>query len=395
MKALEFNGNGFEYFKIWIVNILLTIVTLGLYYPWAKVRNNRYFYANSSLEGRNFEYHATGKQLFLSYLFAMLLFILYGIIQQVSPVGGIVVFLIFIIAFPWIVWRSLKFNMRITSFSNVRFSFEGNVGGAYFNYMLMPFLFFISLYGTPIMLAVALPEVGDNTGAQAALIAISLLMVGFAFFMFALLKKKTASYFFNSARYGQGQFSTELATTAFMKIALKTIGLFFLGLLAFLILAGIYALVAGLSSSLLGLAGNLDDSEAVKDVLASGAVALTILFVYIGFFAMSILVFSYSFARQRHYIYANSKLDEKISFTSTLGARAMAWVSLTNLLAIIFSLGLAIPWAKVRMARLLLENTLVDTSIGFEEYVTQKQEEQSSLGEQIGDAFDVDVGIGF
>ncbi|MFT6387486.1 MAG: hypothetical protein ACJAUP_000857 [Cellvibrionaceae bacterium] len=44
MKTLRFEGKGFEYFKIWMVNILLTIVTLGLYYPWAKVRHLRYFY---------------------------------------------------------------------------------------------------------------------------------------------------------------------------------------------------------------------------------------------------------------------------------------------------------------------------------------------------------------
>ena len=64
MRVLSFGGSGFEYFKIWIVNILLTILTLGLYYPWAKVRKNRYFYGNTSLDERNFEYHATGKQLF-------------------------------------------------------------------------------------------------------------------------------------------------------------------------------------------------------------------------------------------------------------------------------------------------------------------------------------------
>ena len=42
---LEFTGSGSEYFRIWIVNLLLTLVTLGLYYPWAKVRRLRYFYA--------------------------------------------------------------------------------------------------------------------------------------------------------------------------------------------------------------------------------------------------------------------------------------------------------------------------------------------------------------
>ena len=36
---LEFRGNGYEYFRIWIVNILLTIMTLGIYSAWAKVRN--------------------------------------------------------------------------------------------------------------------------------------------------------------------------------------------------------------------------------------------------------------------------------------------------------------------------------------------------------------------
>lgn len=395
MKSLKFNGNGLEYFKIWIVNILLTIVTLGLYYPWAKVRNNRYFYANSTLEDRNFNYHATGKQLFFSYLIAMALFITYGVIQELFPIGGVIVLLIFLIALPWIVWRSLKFNMRITSFSNVRFGFEGKLGGAYFNYMLMPFVFFLSLYGAPIFLAVGLPAAADSGIMQIFVVLIALVMLGFAFYMFGVLKKKNASYFLNSARYGQGQFSTNLTASTFMKITLKTIGLFFLGMLAYMIIMAIVFMAMGLSAGLLAIAGDFDNPEAMQDIFASGSAIVAVIFMYLGFIAMSILVFSYSFSRQRTYIYANSSLDNKIGFKSTLGARATAWVSLTNLLAVIFSLGLAIPWAKVRMARLMLENTFVDTSVSFEEYVTQKQEEQSALGEEIGDAFDVDVGIGF
>ena len=82
MKSLKFEGSGREYFKIWIVNVLLTIVTLGFYYPWAKVRNRRYFYANSILDGRNFEYHATGKQLFIGFLVAMSLFVAYVVIKM-------------------------------------------------------------------------------------------------------------------------------------------------------------------------------------------------------------------------------------------------------------------------------------------------------------------------
>ena len=46
------------------------------------------------------------------------------------------------------------------------------------------------------------------------------------------------------------------------------------------------------------------------------------------------------------------------------------------------------------MARLMLTGTHVDTQVGFDEYVTEKQSQESSLGDQIGDAFNVDIGIG-
>ncbi len=71
MKALEFTGRGGEYFRIWIVNILLTLVTLTIYYPWAKVRTRRYFLGNTLLEGRGFDYHATGRQLLPGHLIVM------------------------------------------------------------------------------------------------------------------------------------------------------------------------------------------------------------------------------------------------------------------------------------------------------------------------------------
>ena len=44
---LEFRATGAEYFRIWIVNLLLTIITLGIYSAWAKVRRLRYFYGST------------------------------------------------------------------------------------------------------------------------------------------------------------------------------------------------------------------------------------------------------------------------------------------------------------------------------------------------------------
>jgi len=244
MQAFKFEGKGFEYFKIWIVNILLTIVTLGLYYPWAKVRTNRYFYANSMLEGRNFEYHATGKQLFIGYLIAMGLLIVYTLITEFIPIVGSVLVLVFFVALPWIIWRSLKFNMRVTSFSNVRFSFDGKLSGAYFVYMLLPILAFLAVYGLPISAAIIVPMFPGSTNGLGVIggVLVLALVIGaivLAFYMFGLLKKKTAEYFINGSRYGQGQFVTDLAVGPFVKIAFKAFGLSLLMIFAYTVLVAL------------------------------------------------------------------------------------------------------------------------------------------------------------
>src|SRR5437667_6745528 len=54
--AVEFSASAGEYFRIWIVNLALTILTLGIYSAWAKVRKRRYFYAHTHIAGESFEY---------------------------------------------------------------------------------------------------------------------------------------------------------------------------------------------------------------------------------------------------------------------------------------------------------------------------------------------------
>ena len=54
----QFSGRAGEYFRIWIVNTFLTILTCGIYGAWAKVRTRRYFYAHTSIDGHAFDYLA-------------------------------------------------------------------------------------------------------------------------------------------------------------------------------------------------------------------------------------------------------------------------------------------------------------------------------------------------
>ena len=85
LLPFQFTGSGGEYFKIWIVNILLSIVTLGIYSAWATVRTKRYFYGNTIFDKASFEYHATPIQILKGRIIALVLVILYVGLSQLSP----------------------------------------------------------------------------------------------------------------------------------------------------------------------------------------------------------------------------------------------------------------------------------------------------------------------
>ena len=366
MEALRFTGTGSEYFKIWIVNILLTIITLGVYYPWAKVRNRRYFYGNTNLADRNFEYHATGKQLLLGFIIGVIFFAIYSFVTQIAPQFAGIFMLLFMLILPWLVWRSLMFNMKVTSFSNVHFSFKGSLKSSYKIFLGYPLLALILI----LVLSVIITRMITNLDENVLNLGLSILgimsIIGYIYFI-ALIKTKSKEYMIGNSYYGQGSFSTNLEMKKILSIYVKAFGLLLaimavFGAIAFMLMSGYEAMYVG---------------------------------AYFGFIISMLLIGSYIVSRERAYIYSNTLLDNKISVESTLGAREFAWVMFTNFLMVMFTLGFAMPWAKVRVARLMLENTLVDTSIGFDEYITQQQNSVGALGEQIGEAFDVDVDVGF
>src|SRR5271169_4981058 len=74
-EPLRFTGTGGEYFGIWIVNLLLTIVTLGIYSAWAKVRRLQYFYRHTTVAGSSFDFHGSPMRILIGRViaFAMLL----------------------------------------------------------------------------------------------------------------------------------------------------------------------------------------------------------------------------------------------------------------------------------------------------------------------------------
>src|SRR5258705_6215321 len=73
-QQFAYDGRLGELYGIFIVNLLLSIVTLGFYRFWGKTRIRRYIWSRLSLSGDAFEYTGTGGELFIGFLIVVVLF---------------------------------------------------------------------------------------------------------------------------------------------------------------------------------------------------------------------------------------------------------------------------------------------------------------------------------
>lgn len=133
---IKFYGDGAKYFGILIVNVLLTIVTLGLYYPWARAKNLQYLYGETEFAGSRFTFHGTGKEMFKGFVKAIaILFILILAVNAGKYSGnkflGLIGLLIYLfgilLLIPLAIHGGLRYRMSRTSWRGIHFGYRGNL----------------------------------------------------------------------------------------------------------------------------------------------------------------------------------------------------------------------------------------------------------------------------
>lgn len=130
--SLRSIGEGSELFKIWIVNLLLQIITLGFYYPWGKANQLKYLYENTLFENDPFQFTGTGKEMFIGFIKALLFLVLiYGIFFLLAyagfpVVGALVLLLCFTAIIPLMIHGSYRYRMSRTSWRGIRFGYRGD-----------------------------------------------------------------------------------------------------------------------------------------------------------------------------------------------------------------------------------------------------------------------------
>jgi uncharacterized membrane protein YjgN (DUF898 family) len=70
-----------------------------------------------------------------------------------------------------------------------------------------------------------------------------------------------------------------------------------------------------------------------------------------------------------------------------------AFVGGSNLLGIVFTLGLFIPWAAVRWARLRASHTQLVAAGSLEAFTAGEREHSKAVGEGVADFADFDMGL--
>lgn len=133
-KLLRFNGDHSTLVGLRIINNLLKIVTLGIYYPWARVAMLKYMYGETEFMESRFVFHGTGKEMFIGFLKALGLFVAFyvilvlGIFSHNTAAMVLTVFIFYLgILFivPVAIHASYRYRLSRTSWRGIHFGYRG------------------------------------------------------------------------------------------------------------------------------------------------------------------------------------------------------------------------------------------------------------------------------
>ncbi len=367
----KFNGRGWEFFKIYFINILLTILTLGLYTPWARVRTRRYLLGNMQFGPYRFDYHANPiamfKTLVILYAIILMVFLLFTFVPESAIVIAIVYGLAVLFGIPWLTNSSLRFNARMTSFANIRFDYTMKYWKTFAVTWLPPIFMILSL-------GLALPYIAS----------------------------KVNTYYINNHRWGK------MPLHSYIPIG-KSFAVFFLVFLVPVIIS-IFT-IPPLISLLVASASPM--------ALLSGSAIWGILTIYIvlplAFFYYALFV-QITLIKNMHACFANSETEtpeariakyhafrqaEKqqdqcgflyLSSKQTPGKTCLKIIG--NQCLCVLTLGFYIPFMKINLLRYATECITLHGDEGLiEQNISQLKQSGGYLADGIADTADLDIAL--
>ncbi len=368
--TVEFTGSGSEYFRIWAVNLLLMIVTLGIYYPFAKLRRLRYFHGNTLVGGQPLAFHGQPWAMLRGYALVLALFVAYGVAGKVSPWAGMLALALIAAVWPALHRAALQFRLANTSWRGIRLRFVGELQGAYN-------AFAPSLLLMGAVLAGGLFTADDGASLAPIWFNIILglaLLVGTVLSPYGLWLIK---------RYQHAHFQFANQRSRFTPTAGSFYRLSFhasaVAMACFLVLGIVFAMVGGAS-----LGGGRPSFSAIFWLFA-----LMLPFLV----TVGVIAHTYYVARMQDLVWSGTRSAAMV-FRSQLKFRSLLGLNLLNWLLILVTLGFYWPFAAVATAKLRLQAVSLIVAPEFEHISAGPGDAQNdAAGEAAGDLFGIDFGL--
>ena len=328
--SFVFHGTGERYFLICVVNVLLTIITLGIYLPWALMKCKRYLYANMEVNGQRFSYGITGGNVFVSCLvFVFFYFAILMIMSADMPLVGCVLTLLLLVL--------------------LIFSFNCSMKGFWWVTFFLPILMAI---GMGIVFFISTKMLHANSSSSVIISVVLMTIVGIVSIgvFNGALYSLVMSFLWSNTSVGIHRFKVKLDTTYCIKYAI----LAFLALLPFLAVAGYIIFDQILNEYDSSVYAN-DDIENLQQFMEMQLKMIIAQLIY--YFGIAVSTSYLTVSLRNHFMSNLSLNDGRIRFRSTLTYHGMLYRMCALVVISGITGGLAYPLLKIWMIDWQAKNT--------------------------------------
>ena len=389
--ALRFTGSGGEYFRVWIVNVLLSILTLGLYTPWARRRTAQYFYGHTLVAGSPLEFTAQQRRMVVGFVVLLLLTAAYQLAVNTGQDTAVGLFILGGAALSPLIWGSaMRFRLANTRWRGLRLQFAASwreVYTASWPVFALALVWLGVFWGLQSLApaAVVNEETGRKlpqvTGPLIGLVALCLLLTVLCIIR---LEFNYRSLLVLRSRIGNEAGRWKPVYMDFVKLWLATLAVF---LVSLVVLA---ALGAGLFTGLLGLVSKM----------GKGGMGLGIFLLIMAAFLGALLALMLATAPARAYreaalfrlTWSNIGVSRIARFKCNLGTGAYVLLRLRNMLLTLLTLGFFRPFAMVSEYRMKLESVTLHVKGGVDQVAGRLgQQQPGGIGDALADAAGLDL----
>ena len=384
-----FTGSGAEYFRVWIVNVLLSIVTLSLYTPWARRRTAQYFYSHTQVVGSPLEFVASQRRMVFGFLGFVVLYLAYKLAQSTGQdLAAALMFFGFAALLPYLWASAQRFRMGATRWRGIRLAFTASWKEVYL--ASWPVFAIAAIWTALVFIGLALaPDTPQRVlRGRAAVPGWPVLALGVVTVVLTLLCVIRLEYnykrlFVARARIGGQSGRWKPVYADFVKVWLATAGIFLLVVLAIALLSGVIA-----ATWWVVMRQWMGGTNIVGMILAVVLAALSALLLLV---LATLPARAYREARMFQLVWNNIGFGQIARTKTDLRTGAYVWLRIKNALLSLLTLGFYRPFAVASEYAAKTGSVTIHLKGGAEQLEGELVRQQGAFGDAAADAIGLDL----